>query len=330
MPSAKVDLTLASGDYEILREIVDGRISPEGVNLTVLTSNDAATRHWRFLRNMEFDIAEVSISSYLMARDRGLPFFAIPVFPHRRFRHGFAYVNVSKSIKKPTDLIGRKVGIQGFPVSASLWVRGILESEYGISHKSIEWFFELDDDVEFEPPADLKLTRLQPYQSLEDMLVSGELDAVIHSDIITPILARDPRVERLFPNYREEEEKYYAKTGIFPIMHVVAIRQDVVQKHPWLPINLFRAFNEAKARAMVRMQNPRLVPLAWYRDAWEDQERLLGEDPWEYGLSDKNRKTLEQLIGYSHQQGLIRREIPVEELFLSVFQGHKRVEEVRI
>ena len=330
MASAKVQLSLACGDYEILRPIVEGQVSPEGVRLTVLTSNDASTRHWRFLRNREFDIAELSISSYLMARARGLPFFAIPVFPHRRFRHGFLYVNTSKGIKNPTDLIGRKVGIQSFQVSATLWLRGILESEYGVPHKSLEWFAELDEDVEFTPPAGLKLTRLQPSVCLEDMLAEGRLDAVIHSDVITPILARDPRVGRLFPNYKMEEEKYYARTGIFPIMHVVALRQDVVERHPWLPINLFRAFNEAKSRAMVRMQNPRLASLAWYREAWEKQETILGKDPWEYGLTDKNRRTLEQLVRYSHQHGLINREIPLDELLLSVFQGRQRVEDVRI
>lgn len=327
---SQVSLTLACGDYEIVRQVVEEKIKPEGVDLTVLTAMDAATRHWRFLRNREFDIAEVSSSSYLMSRDRGLPFRAIPVFLHRRFRHGFVYVNTSKGITKPTDLIGRKVGIQSFQVSATLWLRGILESEYGVPHKSIEWFAELDEDIDFTPPPDLKLTRLGPSDSIEDMLVRGDLDAVIHSDVIMPILNRDPRVGRLFPDYKKEEEKYYGKTGIFPIMHVMAIRAEVVEKHPWLPINLFRAFNEAKTHAMKRMENPRLVPLAWYREAWEEQQEILGPDPWEYGLTDRNRNTLETLVRYSHRHGLISREIPLDELFLSVFQGRKRVDEVRI
>ena len=123
MISGKVPLTLACGDYEIVRQLVDEKISPDGVRLTVLTAMDAATRHWRFLRNREFDMAEVSSSSYLMARDRGMPFRAIPVFLHRRFRHGFIYVNTSKGIRQPKDLIGRKVGIQSFQVSANLWLR---------------------------------------------------------------------------------------------------------------------------------------------------------------------------------------------------------------
>lgn len=275
-------------------------------------------------------MAEVSSSSYLVARDRGLPFRAIPVFLHRRFCHGFIYINTSKGIQKPTDLIGRKVGIQSFQVSANLWLRGILESEYGIAHKSIEWFAELDEDIEFTPPADLKLSRLRPSDSVEDMLVRGELDAVMHSDVMAPILNRDPRVGRLFPDFKKGEEKYYRKVGIFPIMHVMAIREDAVEKYPWIPINMFRVFNAAKAHAMKRMENPRLVPLAWYREAWEEQEEILGKDPWEYGLTEKNLNNLETLVRYSHQQGLIGRQIPMDELFLSVFQGRKRFDEVRI
>jgi 4,5-dihydroxyphthalate decarboxylase len=328
--SDKVSLTLACGDYEIVRQIINGSMKPDGIRLNVLTAMDAATRHWRFLRNREFEIAEVSSSSYLMARDRGLPFRAIPVFLHRRFRHGFIYVNTAKGIRKPTDLIGRKIGIQSFQVSANLWLRGILESEYGIPHRSLEWFAELDEDIEFSPPSDLKLTRLGPSDSIEEMLLSGELDAVMHSDIIAPILKRDPRVARLFPDYRKEEERYFQKTGIFPIMHVMAIREDVIEKHPWIPINMYRLFNDAKNHAMVRMQNPRLVPLAWYREAWEEQEDLLGTDPWEYGPSDKNRNSLETLVRYSHQQGLISRLIPLDEMFVSVFQGRKRVDEVKV
>ena len=329
MISGKVPLTLACGDYEIVRQIVDEKIAPDGIRLTTLTKMDASTRHWRFLRNREFDMAEVSGSSYLMARDRGLPFRAIPVFLHRRFRHSFVYINTSKGIEKPLDLVGRKVGIQSFQVTASLWLRGILESEYGVPHKSINWFAELDEDIEFTPPADLKLERLGPDASIEDMLVEGELDAVIHSDLITPIVKGDPRVGRLLPNYKAEEEKYYTKTGIFPIMHVMAIREDVLEQYPWVPINMYRVFNDAKAHAMRRMENPRIVPLAWYREAWEEQEKIFGNDPWEYGLTEKNRHNLETLVRYSYDQGLISRPIPVDELFVSVFQGRKRLDEVR-
>jgi len=326
----RIPLTMACGDYEIVRALKEGTVRPDGIDLTILTGMDSATRHWRFLRNQEFDMAETSASSYIVSRDRGFPFTALPVFLHRRFRHGFVFINTTKGINKPTDLIGRKVGIKSFLVTAVHWLRGILEHEYGVPHKSIEWFAELDEDIDFTPPADLKLRRLNHDQSVEAMLADGELDAVLHSDIIKPFLAKHPHVGRLFPNYKDEEITYYKKTGIFPIMHVFGIKQEIVERHPWVPVNMFRAFNEAKAIAMKRMLNPRLVPLAWYQEAREEQEQILGPDPWEYGLSDRNRHTLETLAGYSREQGLTKRRMPLEELFSDVSQGRKRGDEFRV
>ena len=162
------------------------------------------------------------------------------------------------------------------------------------------------------------------------MLAEGELDAVIHSSIIKPIVDRDPRVGRLWPDFKSEEIAFYKKTGIFPIMHVMGIKQEIVDRHPWVPINMFQAFQKAKAIGMRRMHNPRIVPLAWYREAWEEQQEILGSDPWEYGLTDNNRHTLETVAGYSHEQGLTRRRWTPDELFVSVFQGRKRGEEFRI
>ena len=324
--STKIELTLACGDYEIMRALKEGTVRPDGIDLKVLTAMDSPTRHWRFLRNHDFDMAEVSCSSYIAARDNGLPFRALPVFPHRRFRHGFAFINTSKGIAKPTDLIGRKVGVKFFLISAALWMRGILQQEYGVPVSSIDWFTELDEDVDFTPPADLKITRLPHDKSVEDMLATGEVDALIHSDIIKPIEAGDPRVARLWPDYKAEEIRFWKKTQIFPIMHVMGIRQEIVDRHPWVPINLFHAFEKSKAIGMRRMENPRIVPLAWYREAWEEQQELMGRDPWEYGLSERNRHNLETLVGYSHEQGLIKRRIPLEELFLSVSQGEGRGE----
>lgn len=321
-----IPLTLACGDYEIIRALKEGIVRTDGIDLTVLTDMDSPSRHWRFLRNREFDIAEVSSSGYLAAYDRGLPFRAIPVFLHRRFRHGFVFINTGKGITKPTDLIGRRVGSKGFLFTATLWMRGILEHHYGVPHKSIEWLTELDEDVDFTPPADLKITQVPDSKSIETMLAEGEIDALLHPDLIKPLLAKDKRVGRLFPNYKAEEIAFYRRTGIFPIMHLVGIRQEIVEKHPWVPINLFKAFNEAKTIAMTRLLNPRIVPLAWYREAWEEQEQILGPDPWEYGLTAQNRATLETLVGISFEQGLISRKLPLDELFLNVSQGRRRDE----
>jgi 4,5-dihydroxyphthalate decarboxylase len=272
----------------------------------------------------------VSSSSYLAARDNDWPFRAIPVFLHRRFRHGFMFINTSKGISKPADLRGRKIGVKTLMTSAVLWMRGILQHEYGVPLNSIEWVAEIEDDVNVTLPPDIKYSCLPNNKSVDTMLAEGELDAVFHSDFVKPFLAKDPRVARLFPDHKAEEMAYYQRTGIFPIMHVVGIRQALAEEHPWLAVNLFRAFNEAKAIAMKRMANPRIVPLAWYRAAWEEQEKILGPDPWEYGLTDKNRKNLETLVGYSHEQGLIKKRPTLEQLFLNVDQGRKRGGEYRI
>ena len=265
----KLSLTLACGDYEIVRPLISGRVQVDGVDLTILTDMDSATRHWRFLNNHEFDIAEVSGSSYLAARDNDWPVGAIPVFLHRRFRHGFMFINTGKGISKPADLKGRKIGVKTLITTAVLWMRGILQSEYGVPLNSIEWVAELNNDVDVTLPPDIKYRLLPKDKSVEIMLAEGELDAVFHSDFVKPFLAKDPRVARLFPDHKAEEMAYYQRTGIFPIMHVTGLRKELADEHPWLAVNLFRAFSEAKAIAMKRMMNPRIVPLAWYRASWE-------------------------------------------------------------
>lgn len=323
----KLALTLACGDYEIVRALKEGNVTPDGIDLTVLTRMDSTTRHWRFLRNGDFDVAECSASAFITAHDQQRPFVALPVFLHRRFRHGFIFINSKKGIRSASDLIGRRIGVKSFQLTAANWCRGILEHEYGVPHKSIEWVTERDEDVEFKQATGLNITKIPDDRSLDDMLVSGEIDAMMSGAFPKPFLAGDPNVSRLFPNYEEEEKAYYRKTGIFPIMHVLGVRKEIVDEHPWVAVNLYRAFDEAKAHAMRRMENPRIVPLAWYRSAWEEQTKILGKDPWEYGLTETNVRNLNALTGYSFEQGLTSRRIDATELFLSVSQGRKRGED---
>jgi 4,5-dihydroxyphthalate decarboxylase len=315
--SKKIHLTLAVGDYESIRALKEGTVKPDGIELTVLTDMTSDIRHWRMLRNREFDIAELSMSNYLMAKYVDLPFIAIPVFLHRRFRHGFIFLNASKVIAKPKDLIGKKVGLRNFQATANLWIRGILEHEHGVPHRSLNWFKQDDEEVDWTPPADLKIERIAAGKSIEKMLVDGEIDALIHPELIQPILDKDKRVTRLFPNYRELEMDYYKRTGFFPIMHTTAIRQEIVDKYPWVPINLMQAFEAAKKAAYQRMENPRIVPLAWFRSFVEEQEEVLGPDPWVYGLGDVNRRALDTLMQYSYEQGLIGRKMGLDELFVT-------------
>jgi 4,5-dihydroxyphthalate decarboxylase len=315
--SKKIHLTLATGDYESIRALKEGTVKPDGIELTVLTDMNSDVRHWRMLRNREFDVAELSMSNYLMAKYTDLPFTAMPVFLHRRFRHGFIFLNTTKGITKPRDLIGKKVGLRNFQATANLWIRGILEHEHDVSHRSIHWYKQDDEEVEWAAPRDLNIQRIAPGKSVEKMLVEGELDALIHPELIQPILDKDKRVTRLFPNYRDLEMDYYKRTGIFPIMHTTAIKQEIVDKYPWVPINLMQAFQEAKQAAYRRMANPRIVPLAWFRYFLEEQEALLGPDPWAYGLGEVNKIALETLMQYSREQGLLGRNMTLDELFVS-------------
>ena len=313
----KVHLTLACGDYEIIRALKEGVVKPDGIELTVLTDMTSDIRHWRMIRNGEFDVAELSMSNYLMAKSAGLPFAAIPVFLHRRFRHGFIFLNTSKNIRKPIDLIGKKVGLRNFQATANLWIRGILEHEYQVPHRSIQWFKQDEEEVEWTPPSDLNIQRVRAEKNVERMLVEGELDALIHPELIQAILNKDKRVTRLFPTYRDLEMDYFKRTGIFPIMHTTAIKQEVVEKYPWVPINLMQAFEESKKAAYKRMENPRIVPLAWFRHFLEEQDEILGPDPWAYGLGDSNRKNLETLMQYSQEQGLLGRKMSLDEVFIN-------------
>jgi len=311
----KLRLTLACGDYEIIRALKEGTVKPDGIELTVLTEMTSDVRHWRMLRNREFDVAELSMSNYLTAKSAGLPFTAIPVFLHRRFRHSFIFLNTRKDIAKPTDLIGRKVGLRNFSATTNLWVRGILEHEYQVPHRKILWLTQDEEEVEFTPPGDLSLVRVPAGQRVEKMLLEGELDAVIHPETVQAFLDKDERVTRLFNNYRELEVNYYKRTGIFPIMHTTAIKQEIVDKYPWVPINLLLAFEQSKQIAYKRMQNPRIVPLAWFLHTLEEQEELLGPDPWIYGMGEQNRKNVETLMQYSFEQGLMDRVMPIADLF---------------
>lgn len=315
--SRKLHLTLATGDYESVRALKEGTVKADGIDLTVLTDMNADVRHWRMIRHREFDVAELSMSNYLMAKYTGLPFTAIPVFLHRRFRHGFVFLNTSKGITRPSDLIGKKVGLRNFQATANLWIRGILEQEHGVPHRSIDWFKQDEEEVDWKPPPDLRLQRVAPGKDVVKMLLEGDLDALIHPEVIKPIMERDKRVRRLFPNYRELEMDYFKRTGIFPIMHTTAIKQEIVDRYPWVPINLMQAFEESKKAAYKRLENPRIVPLAWFRHFLEEQEEILGADPWEYGLGEKNKRTLESLMQYSQEQGLLGRKMALEELFIN-------------
>jgi 4,5-dihydroxyphthalate decarboxylase len=323
--SKRLALSFACGDYEITRPLIDGTVEPDGIDLRVLSAAGSRERHWRMARHNEYDVCEFNACSYFMARERGFRWNAIPVFLHRRFRHGFIFINTAKNIQKPTDLIGKRVGGTNFQPAGCIWARGILEEYFGVPHVEITWVTERPEDVPFTPAAGLKIEMISSTQSLDDMLATGELDAMISPNFPKPFLQGDKRVARLFPDYKDVEVDYFRRTGIFPIMHVTVVRQEILDENPWVASSLVQAFDKAKHITYERVRNPRVVPLAWFRSAWEEQEAVLGCDPWAYGLGEGNRKNLETALRYTHQQGLISRELPLSELIIDT--GNQEIRE---
>ncbi len=318
---AKLRLTVACGDYDIVRPLKEGLVEAAGLELIFLTDMGPRERHWRLARKTEFDVCEENVGAYFITRDQNHPITAIPVFLHRRFRHGFVFVNTASGIKTPKDLIGKPIGGTNFMPAGNIWIRGILEEHYGVPHKLNTWVVDRSEDIAFDQPSDLKIEMKKSEKSLSDMLADGDIPAMISPTIPRPFTLGDRRIARLFPDYKRIEIDYFRATGIFPIMHVTTIRQEIVDKYPWVPINLVKAFEASKQMAYRRVQNPRMVPLAWVRTAVEEQEDILGRDPWAYGLTDTNRKNLETIQRYVHQQGMVKKTRPLEELFADTDLG---------
>ena len=319
--AAKLRLSVACGDYEIVRALKEATVEPDGIELIMLTDMGPRERHWRMARKAEFDVCEANVGAYFMERDQGAPLTAIPVFLHRRFRHGFLFVNPAEGVRDPKDLIGKQIGGTNFQPASNIWMRGILEEEYGLPHRQVTWLVERSEDVAFTPPKDLRIEMIAPGKRLDEMLAQGEIAALLSPELPRLFLQGDKRIVRLFPNYKELELGYFRRTGIFPIMHVTTIEQEIVAKYPWAPTNLVKAFEQAKHIAYRRIANPRVVPLAWVRTALEEQEAVLGRDPWAYGLTPANRKNLETVQRYTHQQGMIGEMLPLHALFADTDLG---------
>jgi 4,5-dihydroxyphthalate decarboxylase len=313
--AGKLRLTVACGDYEIVRALKDGIVQADGLELILLTDMGPRERHWRLARKTEFDVCEENAGAYFMARDQGHPLTAIPVFMHRRFRHGFVFINTGAGIASPKDLIGREVGGTNFQPASNIWMRGILEEHYGVPHRQITWVVDRSEDVPFSAPPGLRIEMKRSEKALSDMLADGDIPAMISPTLPRPFVEGDKRIARLFPGYKQIEIDYFRQTGIFPIMHVTTLRREIVEKYPWVATNLVKAFEQAKQIAYRRVANPRMIPLAWVRTAVEEQEEILGRDPWAYGLTPANRKNLETVLRYTHQQGLIKSLPKLDNLF---------------
>ncbi len=316
---ATLRLTLSCGDYDLTRALIEGSAPVEGVDLTVVPL-PSPERHWRMTRHLEFDICELSLASYLIGHSQRAPYTAIPVFPHRRFRHGYIYCNPEAGVRTVGDLDGSRIGLRSFQTTAGVWMRGILQHEYGVDLSSIEWVAQDEEDLALGEHFRLRLRRAPEGDSIDAMLVRGDLGAVIYPDPLPSFEAGDPNVRRLFEDYKAEELRFFRKTGLFPIMHTVVLRRDLVDRHPWLPRGVMKAFEASKRRAYQTSRDPRRISLAWLTPLVEEQDAVLGPDPWVYGL-EPNRKPLEALIGYSVEQACIPAKPSVESLFVESTHG---------
>jgi 4,5-dihydroxyphthalate decarboxylase len=328
---AAVALTLAMNDYDHVRDIVAGRVRVEGVELTCLTLSIEEI-FYRFTAFREWDVSELSLAKYTSlvgGGDRSLT--AIPVFPSRVFRHAAIYVRSDGNVREPGDLRGRRVGVPEWIQTAGVYARGILQDAYGVGLRDVAWVQGGVNQVGREELVASKLpdgVTIEPEQrrTLQDMLVDGDLDAVISARPPQRFLDGDTRIRRLFGDPRAVEEAHYRETGVFPIMHTVAMRSDVVEAHPWVAANLLTAFTEAKERSLERLRdvNTSRLPVPWSYDQHRQAASLLGPDPWPYGI-EGNRATLEAFLRWAHEQGVSERGLRPEELFPPSVQRAFRV-----
>ncbi len=314
-----VRLTLACGDYDRTRALRDGTVKPRGVDLTCVTLPPIEIFR-RMLRHQEFEASELGFVPFMLALERGEPELAgIPVFPSRSFRHSAIYVNDRAKIDHPRDLVGKRVGVLSYVNTAAVWVRGILSEDHGVRPEQIHWLQSATVNQAFQPPEGISLEAIPENRTLDDMLTAGELDALISPTMPAQFVAGSPRVRRLFTDFAGAEKDYFRRTGVFPIMHLVVIRRAVYRSYPWLGASLYEAFTAAKAVAMQSLYETVALKnsLPWMIAEIEEVRALFGRaDYWPYGLDDDmNRRTLDALTRYAHEQGITSRRFAVEELF---------------
>ncbi|MGZ3349350.1 MAG: ABC transporter substrate-binding protein, partial [Xanthobacteraceae bacterium] len=320
MPNLK--LTLACWDYDRTRPLMDGRVRPEGIDLDIeiLRPRQAFQR---MLDKKEFQVSELSLASYAALKGRGnCPFVALPVALSKIFRHSCIYVRTDAGITTPQDLKGKRVGTSQWSSTGLVFMRGMLQHDYGVKAQDMHWFMGgLNSFVEpplipLDLPKDIRLDFLSGAQTLERMFAAGELDALLSLYIPKLFLERRPNIARLFPNYKEAEQDYYRRTGIFPIMHTVVLREDVYRDHPWAARSLYKAFVQARDVAVDGLYDTDAlrVALPWLIDHVEETWRVFGHDFWAYGL-EPNRPTFAAVGRYVHEQGLCPRVVSADELF---------------
>ncbi|MGB7947491.1 MAG: ABC transporter substrate-binding protein [Candidatus Binatia bacterium] len=308
------EITLACQNYDHTRAIVDGTVPVAGFDLKVMTLSPPSQIFLRMLNKEEFDASEMSLSNYLIALAHGdRRFVAIPVFPSRVFRHSYIWINAKAGISEPRDLIGKRVGIADYSMTALLFVRGMLKHEYGVLPEDIHWFRRRSEHVSIKAPATLRIDDIEKGQTLDELLEEGKLDGVAVTSPPRAFKNRSNLVRRLFPDPRKVEADYYRQTKIYPIMHLMVVRRAVYEKNPDIATALVAAFEKSKQQAYERLEE-RLLPMPWVNMDLEYAQQTIGDDMYPYGVK-RNRPTLEAATLYSYEQGLTERKFEVSELF---------------
>jgi len=319
---SKLKLTLACWDYDRTRPLIDGRVQAEDIDLEIKIMRPRQTFP-RMLEDKEFEVSELSLGSYVSLKGRGAcPFVAVPVALSKIFRHSCIYVRTDAGIETPQDLRGKRVGTTQLGSTAVIFMNGILQHEYGVMMEDIQWFIGGLTTATQRPliplklPGKIKIVFLLAERTLDGMLESGELDALLAIYIPSIFQKGSPRIARLFPNYYDTEQDYYRRTGIFPIMHTVALRDDIYREHPWAARSVYRAFCEARDLAVDGLYDTDALRLSlpWLIHHVEETWRVLGKDFWAYGL-EPNRPTLQAIGQYVYEQGFSPRIVSPDELF---------------
>ena len=322
---AKIPLTFACGLYDRTLPLATGAVQVEGVDLNFINIDSPREIFDRMAGGQEFDACEFSSSEFISRFSaKQCPFVALPVFPSRAFRHGFIAVN-RKFIKTAKDLAGKRIGLPMYTMTASIFIKGLLQHDCGVDLSGVQWVQgQINGGQQHGDPSTMPLVRPVAIEqnatgrSLSDLLEEGALQAVVGTTM-PKALGRNPDIVRLFPNFREAEKDYYKRTKIFPIMHTVVIRKDVYEKHPFLATSLYKALCAAKDHALAKMRYVGALRymLPWMTDDMDEMEQVFGADPWPYGI-EPNRPTLNALVTYLHDQGLIKAPIPIDDLFVPV------------
>jgi len=317
---AQIKLTMALSHYDRHIPLFDGSVQAEGVDLQVLEVGQSEPlkhgrdRHERMLQKGEFDVCELSLSSYLMATSRGMPFTAIPVFPRRLFSLSQMWVNIDNGINSPQDLIGKRVGLSTFQTTLSVLAKGDLQSEYDVPWRKMDWVVSKEEAVPFKPQEGVRIELVAPGKKMGAMLEQGEISALMVPHPPQQALKGSPKIRRLFADPKQEEIKYFRKNGYYPIMHVVAFKDEVLAKNSWLAQSIMAAFDKAKETSVAYYDDPNWSRFVWGRHLFEEERKAFGDNPWPHGVK-KNRANLERFISYSLDQGLIEKKLEVEELF---------------